>query len=185
MEVRKWMKHPVHSIKPLDSIQHARELMDGYHVNQLPVVVDGRLVGIITDRDLRDAFPSVFAAAPSRSQPAIGPTTDPRKVSVETVMTANATTVEPGHSMADAARVMRRQRIGALPVIEGRRVVGILTRSDVLDSFVELAEIADARVANDSAGSATAAPSAPRPSKAAGAPRRAASAQRAVLAPKK
>lgn len=167
MEVRRWMKHPVHSIKPLDSIQHARELMDGHHVNQLPVVVDGRLVGIITDRDLRDAFPSVFAAAPSRSQQAIGPTTDPRKVSVDTVMTANATTVEPGHSMVDAVRVMRRQRIGALPVIEGGRLVGILTRSDVLDGFVELAESADARAAGVSAAPAAAEPTAPRPSKAA------------------
>jgi acetoin utilization protein AcuB len=145
MEIRKWMKHPVHSVKPLDSIQHARELMESQRVNQLPVVVDGRLVGIITDRDLRDAFPSVFDSAFfGRRKPKIT-TTDPRTVTVEMVMTPNVTTVAPGDSMADAVRLMRRERIGALPVVEGEHVVGILTRSDVLDGFVDLVEAADMR----------------------------------------
>jgi predicted transcriptional regulator len=48
MEVRRWMKTPVHATKPLDSIAHARELMERHRINQLPVVVDGRLVGIVT-----------------------------------------------------------------------------------------------------------------------------------------
>ena len=60
MQIEKWMKREVHCIKPLDSIQHARDLMEEHRINQLPVVVNGRLVGIITDRNLRDAFPSVF-----------------------------------------------------------------------------------------------------------------------------
>ena len=139
MEIRRWMSHPVHAVKPLDSIQHARELMERHRVNQLPVLVDGSLVGIITDRDLREAFPSVFDSALfARRKPRVT-TTDPQKVTVEMVMTRNVTTVGPGESMADAARLMRRQRIGALPVVEGERVVGLLTRSDVLDAFVDLA----------------------------------------------
>lgn len=137
MEIRKWMKHPVHSVKPLDSIQHARELMETHRVNQLPVVVDRRLVGIITDRDLRDAFPSVFDALSEPRKPGVA-TADPATVTVEMVMTYNVTTVGPGASMGDAARLMRRQRIGALPVVEGERIVGMLTRSDVLDAFVDV-----------------------------------------------
>jgi len=139
------MKHPVHSVKPLDSIQHARELMERHRVNQLPVVVDGRLVGIVTDRDLRDAFPSVFDAPDfTRRKPKV-PTTDPRAVTVETVMTAAVTTAGPGDSMADAVRLMRSQRIGALPVVEGERLVGILTRSDILDACIDLVELEDRR----------------------------------------
>jgi acetoin utilization protein AcuB len=139
------MKHPVHSVKPLDSIQHARELMDSHRVNQLPVVVDGRLVGIITDRDLREAFPSVFDSPLfGRRKPKVT-TTDPRTVTVELVMTPNLATVGPGDSMADAVRLMRRQRIGALPVVERERVVGILTRSDILDGFIDLVELEDRR----------------------------------------
>jgi acetoin utilization protein AcuB len=145
MEIRRWMKHPVHAVKPLDSIAHARELMERYRVNQLPVMVDGRLIGIITDRDVRDAFPSLFEStlfARPRRQAA---TTDPRQVTVEMVMTPHVTTVGPSDSLGKAAQLMRTQRIGALPVVEGGHVVGIITRSDILASFIDLVEVEDMR----------------------------------------
>ena len=145
MEIRKWMQHPVYSVKPLDSIQHAREEMDRHRVNQLPVLVDGRLVGIITDRDLREAFPSVFDSSAFSRRKANTGMTDPQAITVEMVMTANVTTVAPADSMADATRLMRRQRIAALPVVEGEGVVGIVTRSDVLDRFLAFAEIEETR----------------------------------------
>jgi acetoin utilization protein AcuB len=136
MEIRKWMKSHVHGIKPLDSVLHARELMETHRVNQLVVLVDGKLAGIVTDRDLRDAFPSAFdEPAPRRRKPKVGHT-DPRQVTVEMAMSANVVTIDPGSSMADAAKLMRRHRIGALPVVEAGRVVGIITRSDVLECFV-------------------------------------------------
>jgi acetoin utilization protein AcuB len=134
------MKHPVYAVKPLDSIQHARELLERHRVNQLPVTVDGRLVGIITDRDLRDAFPSIFESLPAAHRRRKVKATDPQAVTVQDVMSPNVTTVNPRHSVADAARLMRTQRIGALPVIDGDRVVGILTRSDILEGFVEMVE---------------------------------------------
>lgn len=163
MMVRTWMKQPVHSVKPLDSIQHARDLLDAYRVNQLPVLVDGRLVGIITDRDLRDAFPSVFDSPPFRRGKPKVTASDPRTVTAEMVMTPNVTTVGTMASMTDAVRLMRRQRIGALPVVEGERVVGILTRSDVLDAFIELAEIEDSRETSLFTGEAAAATITPPP----------------------
>ena len=148
MEIQKWMKHPVHTVKPLDSIRHARELMERHRVNQLPVVVDGRLVGIISDRDLRDAFPSVFDDPDFTSRKPRVATTNPRAVTVQMVMTANVTTVVPNGSIADAARLMRKQRIGSLPVVEGQRIVGILTRSDILDGCIDLVELEDRREAS-------------------------------------
>jgi len=165
MEVRKWMRHPVHSVKPLDSIQHARELIEKHRINQLPVVVDGRLVGIITDRDLRDAFPSVFDSPVFGGRKEKASTTDPRTVIVEMVMTPNATTIGPGGSMSEAARLMRRQRIGALPVVEGDRIVGILTRSDILDSFLEVADVEDMREAGPSSETAASSARPPKASK--------------------
>lgn len=137
MQVRRWMKHPVHSVKPLDSIQHARELMEKYRVNQLPVAVDGRLVGIITDRDLRDAFPSAFDSFLSERRKARVVKADSRTVTVEMVMTSNVATIGPEASIADAAQLMRQERIGALPVVEGDRLLGILTRSDMLDCLFD------------------------------------------------
>ena len=69
MIVANWMTKRVATVKPLDTILHAREILEDRRVNQLPVVVGEEVVGIITDRDLRDAFPSVFdeAAGSGRS----------------------------------------------------------------------------------------------------------------------
>lgn len=152
MLIEDWMRHPVHTVKPLDSIAHARAQMTRHRVNQLPVVRDAHLVGIVTDRDLRDAFPSVFdeverqieqdeaAAQPAsrrRRAHAHGPT--PESVPVEMVMTQAVVSLAPGESVEDAASLMRRQRIGAVPIAEQGRLVGILTRSDILDAFLALA----------------------------------------------
>ena len=140
MRIEPWMQHPVITVKPRDSARHARELMEKHRVNQLPVVVDGRLVGIVTDRDLRDAFPSVFELAEAAGQHHRPAGTDPAAIPLEDVMTRDVLTLAPAAFIADAARLMRRERIGAIPIIDGGRLVGILTRSDLLDAFVELSE---------------------------------------------
>lgn len=138
MEIEKWMKRRVYTVKPLDSIEHAREVMANHRVNQLPVVADGRLLGIITDRDLRDAFPSLFESTPHPRTREPVANADPRKIPVELVMTPNVLSLGPQTSVTEAARMMRRERIGAIPIVEGERLVGILTRSDILDAFMAL-----------------------------------------------
>jgi acetoin utilization protein AcuB len=140
MRIQAWMKHPVVTVKPRDSARHARDLMEKHRVNQLPVMVDSHLVGIVTDRDLRDASPSVFELADAVERHHRSPETDPAAIPVEDVMTREVLTLAPAAFIADAARLMRRERIGAIPVIDGGRLVGILTRSDLLDAFVELSQ---------------------------------------------
>jgi acetoin utilization protein AcuB len=141
MKIERWMKHPVLTVKRRDSARHARELMERHRVNQLPVVTDDALVGIVTDRDLRDAFPSVFAdVEPPRRQREVAHEADPGTIPVEDLMARKVLTMAPSDSMADAARLMRRERIGSLPIVEHGRVTGILTRSDVLDAFAALSE---------------------------------------------
>lgn len=137
LKIVEWMSKPLLAVKPLDRITRARKLMIEKRVNQLAVVHDGRLVGIVTDRDLRDAFPSAFdvALADSRRQQSL----DPEKVSVENVMSADVVTLGADASLADAAELMRERRIGALPVIDAGKPVGIVTRSDILRAFVALA----------------------------------------------
>lgn len=135
MRVEEWMKHPVVSVKPRDSAAHARALMSERRVNQLPVLAGPKIVGIVTDRDLRDAFPSVAEVAGARRRPPRG--TDPANIPVEDVMTRDPLTIEPGLPLVAAARLLRTERIGALPVVDDVRLVGILTRSDLLDAFVE------------------------------------------------
>jgi acetoin utilization protein AcuB len=131
------MKHPVVGVKPRDSANRARVLMEQHRVNQLPVLHGPQLVGIVTDRDLRDAFPSLAETAdPARRRPPKG--AEPSAIPVEDVMTHDVLTVEPDTPLDDAARLLRRERIGALPVVSAGRVVGIVTRSDLLEALEQL-----------------------------------------------
>jgi acetoin utilization protein AcuB len=140
MRIEPWMKRPVVNVRPQDSALHARDVMEKHRINQLPVVTDGHLVGIVTDRDLRDVFPSVFDSAAAGGRSHGRGSSDPATIPVEDVMTRKVITLAPGAFVADAARLMRRQRIGAIPIVDGGRLVGILTRSDVLDAFAELCQ---------------------------------------------
>lgn len=133
MRIDKWMSHPAESVKPLDSILHAREIMEAHRINQLPVVVRKKVVGIVTDRDLRDAFPSVFAEhQTAKTAP------DPARITVEQVMTTNVVTLSPKDSIENAAQMMLRERFGSIPIVADEQLVGILTRSDILRAFVML-----------------------------------------------
>lgn len=137
--VRDWMSPKVHTLKPLDNLAHAREVMLAQRVNQLPVLAGPRLVGIITDRDVRDAFPSVFEDAMRARRHAQEDST-PERVTVESVMSLEPVTITPDAPLADAVRVMRERRIGALPVLAGDgALAGIITRSDVLAAYLDLA----------------------------------------------
>lgn len=139
MIVDKWMKKHPHTIKARDTIEHARQVMEEHRINQLPVVHGGELVGIVTDRDLRDAYPSVLADPMRKASP------DPHDVLVESVMTTNVITMNPGDGVVAAASLMRRERVGALPIIEGKRLVGILTRSDLLEALIAVGTLVDAK----------------------------------------
>ena len=141
MEVMHWMTRLVHTLKPLDSIAHAREMMERHRINQVPVVVDGHLVGIVTDRDVRDATPSVFDSGQhGRARRPAPAASDPAHIKVEEVMMSNVLSVGPQDSVENAAQIMRRERVGSVPVVEDGRIVGILTRSDVLEAFISLSE---------------------------------------------
>jgi acetoin utilization protein AcuB len=137
MLVSDWMHHPVHMVKPRDTIEHARQLMLQHRINQMPVVLKGELVGIVTDRDLRDAYPSVFDMAREDGK-RDSRLAHPEKIDVESVMSHNTLSIGPSETLVDAATLMRTERIGSLPVLEDGKLVGILTRSDVLAAFIAI-----------------------------------------------
>jgi acetoin utilization protein AcuB len=126
-------------VRPLDSIAHARALLEEHRINQLPVVAKDRLVGIITDRDLRDAFPSVFEAPAFTGEAPRKPGRSPDQIRVEEVMTRRVFTMGPDERIDEAADLMRRERVGSVPIVERDSLVGIVTRSDVLDAFIKFA----------------------------------------------
>ncbi len=133
MQVRKWMTREVLTVGPRDSLLCAQRLLEEHRIDQLPVVVADKLVGLLTKRDLHDALESAREVA-GRSAP--GP--ELCHLSVEEVMTPHVLTVQPEDSIVYAARLLRRERIGCLPVVQGHRLVGILTRCDLLDALTDI-----------------------------------------------
>jgi len=126
--VSEWMTKGVLAVEPFDSIGIARRVMAKHRVNQLPVVEGEKLVGIVTDRDIRDAYPTSILIDRAKEIDRFA-----ESYTVEEVMTFNVITVRPGTPLATAVRLLRRHRIGALPVVERENLAGIITRSDVLD----------------------------------------------------
>jgi len=125
------MTKSVMTIKPQDTLCQARERLAKYRINQLPVVVNDKLVGIVTDRDVRDAYPSSLRLFHGKDIDEFGDSH-----TVEEIMTYNVVAISPGTSLREAAQRIRRQRFGALPVVENGKLVGIITRSDLLDAML-------------------------------------------------
>ncbi|MBI3785145.1 MAG: CBS domain-containing protein [Deltaproteobacteria bacterium] len=124
MLVRHCMSQNVVTIPPDAPLRDAWALLHRHAIRQLPVMRRERLVGIVTDRDLR--------SAPQTAS------------SVAEVMTARPMVIPPETPLDEAARLLRRHRFGALPVVEDKQLVGILACADVLDAFVELSGVAEA-----------------------------------------
>jgi acetoin utilization protein AcuB len=127
------MKSNPVTVTPRNAIRTAINLMREGGYRRLPVVDRGRLVGIITDRDLRRAANSPFVV---REQWYDNFILD--HIEVGSCMTPNPLTIEPTVPIADAARLMRNHKIGGLPVVTDGQLVGIITETDLLDFLIEL-----------------------------------------------
>jgi acetoin utilization protein AcuB len=121
------------TVTPRNAIRTAINLMREGGYRRLPVVDRGRLVGIITDRDLRRAANSPFVV---REQWYDNFILD--HIEVGSCMTPNPLTIEPSTLIAEAARMMRNHKIGGLPVVEEGQLVGIVTETDLLDFLISL-----------------------------------------------
>ncbi|MBI3107201.1 MAG: CBS domain-containing protein [Candidatus Rokubacteria bacterium] len=128
------MSRPAATIRWDAPAREAAGLMRSRKIRHLPVVDAGdRLVGIVTDRDLRQA---IFDANLRERLGEAAATAE--EIPVREVMTWGAITVHPRTEIREAARLMHARKLGALPVVEGHRVVGILSESDVLRTFLDL-----------------------------------------------
>ena len=128
VRVADWMTETVLAVETFDSISIARRVMAKHRVNQLPVLDNDVLVGIVTDRDLRDAYPTSMLIGRTKEIDEFA-----ESYTVEEVMTHHVFTVRPETPLTTAVSLLRRHRIGSLPVIKHKQLVGIITRSDILD----------------------------------------------------
>jgi len=128
IRVADWMSQGVLAVESYDSIAVARRLMAKHRINQLPVLDDDHLIGIVTDRDIRDAYPTSMMIDRAKEIDKFA-----EKITVEEVMTRDIFVVQPETPLAQAVSLLRKHRIGSLPVVKNRELVGIITRSDILD----------------------------------------------------
>jgi acetoin utilization protein AcuB len=133
MLVGERMSHPVISIPPDLPIVDALNLMKQERIRRLPVVKSGKIVGIVSDKDLLNASPS---SATSLSVWEMNYLLS--KITVREVMTKQVLTVGESTPIEEAARIMADNKIGGLPVLRDDGVVGIITETDLFKIFLEL-----------------------------------------------
>jgi acetoin utilization protein AcuB len=133
MLVGERMSHPVISIPPDMPIVDALNLMKREHIRRTPVIKDGNLVGIVSDKDLLNASPS-----PATSLSIWEMNYLLSKIKVKDVMTKEVLTVHEDTPIEEAARIMADNKIGGLPVMRDNHVAGIITETDLFKIFLEL-----------------------------------------------
>lgn len=116
-KVREVMTTGVSTVSPSTKVGEAARQMRDLNVGSLPVVDRQELVGIVTDRDI-----TIRVTADGLN---------PDEVMVKDVMTSNPTTISPDQTVDEASRVMSRQQVRRLPVVENGKLVGILALGDV------------------------------------------------------
>ena len=129
------MKRDLVTVTAGATVEEAARLLKAHRIHHLPVVEEGdRLVGIVTDTDLRNAtLEGMIGVADSGDSG--------RPATVGEIMTRELVTLSPGDTLDDAMLVLSRERIGALPVVEGERLVGIVTKADILTALLSTLDI--------------------------------------------
>jgi len=125
--VSQFMSTDLFTVKPDDLVDLAASVMDWRHIRHVPVEdAEGRLVGLVTHRGLLHLISNG-----NRS-------TESNPITVRQIMVENPITVGPSTSSLEAIEIMRNNRVGCLPVVEGNQLVGIVTSYDFLEASAQL-----------------------------------------------
>lgn len=123
MKVGDWMVRDVVTVTQDHTIQDCVDLMKRHSIRHLPVLENGKLVGLVTEGDLRQVFLASLI----------------EELSIRDVMINDPITVTPDTEIEDAAKVIFYNKIGGLPVVDDQeRLQGIITVADILAAFIEL-----------------------------------------------
>jgi acetoin utilization protein AcuB len=127
MQIEKWITRDPVCVTPDDTLEKASQIMACTGFRQLPVAIGKKLVGIITERDLRahrGPFQTILAAS---------------------AMSANPITVSLNDSAEDATRLLIKHKIGGLPVVEAGKLIGIVTTTDLLVALLGILQAVQQR----------------------------------------
>ena len=126
LAVRDLMTAPALALKEEDKVSALYDLMDNQHVRHVPVVdEEGDLVGLVSHRDLLRCALTGQSDVPVSLQRELL-----RRTQIDEIMTLDPVTVEADQNIGDAVDIMLENKFGCVPVVEGNRLVGILTEAD-------------------------------------------------------
>lgn len=139
MFVKSRMTTKVISLSPDQSVPDAQGLFKLHNLKHLPVVENGRVIGVVSRVEVAKASPSTASTLDARELTYLL-----SKVKVRDIMIKNLYTVSPDMLLEEAATIMRSHRVSFLPVVEdGDRLVGVITESNVLDAFIDILGFTD------------------------------------------
>ncbi len=137
MPVKDWMSKDLVTIDADTSIMKASKVMKQNEIQHLPVLSQGRLAGIVSDRDLKEATPSKATTLDIHEMYHLLDT-----ITVKSLMPKRLFTITPGETVEKAAAVMLKRHISALPVVDAQgTLAGIITKGDIFRAFVSISGI--------------------------------------------
>ena len=143
MLIKDWMSTPVITVGPDESMMKASKLMKDKTIRRLPVVDDkGKLIGIVTDRDIKEASPSKATTLDIHELYYLL-----SEIKVKDIMTKNPVRLKSEDSVEKAAVLLSDRTLGGLPIVDDDdRVVGIITEKDMYDVLIEITRVRDGGV---------------------------------------
>lgn len=139
MLIQEWMSKSVITINHNDSLTDAIKLFQTKVISMLPVMKKGKLVGIITDGDIKKAMPSDATSLDKFEIPSLL-----ESVKIESVMSKPVVSIRSDHTVDEAAGIMLRKGISGMPVVGGMgKIEGIITKSDIFRCFVSFTGVSN------------------------------------------
>ncbi len=139
MLIKEWMSRSVITLESDKSLNEGLKLFETRVISMLPVLKEGRLVGIVTDGDIKKASPSDATTLDKFEMTSLMDT-----VRIESVMSAPVVTVQSDHTVDEAAGIMLAKGISGIPVLDGNgRMTGIITKSDIFRCFVSFTGVSN------------------------------------------
>lgn len=120
------MGSPV-TLKPEDTLDLANDVISLGRIRHIPVVKEGRLVGLLSERDLMGRAATAIFGLKQKSKSALL-----KSVLIKDIMKKKVVTVKPDTPITEAAHVMKQKKIGCVPVVRGGALVGLVTTTDIL-----------------------------------------------------
>jgi len=120
------MGSPV-TLKPDETLDLANDVISLGRIRHIPIVEDGRLVGLLSERDMMGATTTTIFGLKRKSKSALL-----KSVLIKDVMKKKVVTVKPDTPIKDAAHLMKEKKIGCVPVVDEGSLVGLVTTTDIL-----------------------------------------------------